>query len=85
VGVRSGRDHHQRRKDLVGPSLQGPVWEATDGSLVRGDGPQAKHYLPKNHNAIHWLELPANTAAGQFATVSVIRRVDTTGGFYAIK
>jgi hypothetical protein len=29
------------------------VWEATDGGLVRGDGPQAKHYLPKNPDAIH--------------------------------
>jgi hypothetical protein len=26
------------------------------------------------------LELPAKTAAGQFATVSLIRRVNTTGG-----
>jgi hypothetical protein len=40
-----------------------------------------KHYLPKNHDVIHWLELPVKTAAGQFATVSLIRRVDTTGGW----
>ena len=51
-----------------------------DGSLVGGDGPHAKHYLPKNPDAIHWLELPVKTAGGQFATVSLIRRIDTTGG-----
>jgi hypothetical protein len=67
-------------KTLLVHHYKGPVWEATDGSLVRGDGPQAKHYLPKNHDAIHWLELPAKTTAGQFAAVSLIRRVDTTGG-----
>lgn len=67
-------------KTLLVHHYKGPVWEATDGSVVRGDGPQAKHYLPKNHDAIHWLELPAKSAAGQFASVSLIRRVDTTGG-----
>jgi hypothetical protein len=30
--------------------------------------------------AIHWLELPAKDTAGQFGTVSLIRRIDTTGG-----
>lgn len=67
-------------KALLVHHYKGPVWEATDGSLVRGDGPQAKHYLPKNPDAIHWLELPAKTTAGQFATVSLIRRIDTSGG-----
>jgi hypothetical protein len=67
-------------KTLLVHHYKGPVWEATDGSMVRGDGPQAKHYLPKNSNAIHWLELPAKAAAGQFSTVSLIRRIDTTGG-----
>jgi hypothetical protein len=67
-------------KTLLVHHYTGPVWEATDGSVVRGNGPQAKHYLPKNPDAIHWLELPAKTTAGQFATVSLIRRVDTTGG-----
>jgi hypothetical protein len=67
-------------KTLLVHHYRGPVWEATDGSVVRGDGPQAKHYLAKNPDAIHWLELPVKTAAGQFATVSLIRRVDTSGG-----
>ena len=67
------------KKTLLVHHYRGPVWEATDGSVVRGDGPQAKHYLPKNPDAIHWLELPAKTTAGQFATVSLIRRIDTTG------
>jgi hypothetical protein len=42
--------------------------------------PAGKTLSPKNHDAIQWLELPAKTAAGQFATVSLIRRVNTTGG-----
>jgi hypothetical protein len=67
-------------KTLLVHHYKGPTWEATDGSLVAGDGPQAKHYLPKNPDAIHWLELPVKTAVGQFATVSLIRRIDTTGG-----
>jgi hypothetical protein len=67
-------------KTLLVHHYKGPMWEATDGSLVGGDGPQAKHYLPKNPDAIHWLVLPVKTAAGQFATVSLIRRVDTSGG-----
>ncbi len=67
-------------KTLLVHHYKGPVWEATDGSLVQGDGPQAKHYLPKNQDAIHWLELPAKTTAGQFGTVSLIRRIDTVGG-----
>jgi hypothetical protein len=67
-------------KTLLVHHYKGPVWEGTDGSLVRGDSPQAKHYLPKDPDAIHWLELPVQTAAGQFATVSLICRIDTTGG-----
>jgi Protein of unknown function (DUF3455) len=67
-------------KTLLVHHYKGPVWEATDGSLVRGDGPQAKHYLPKSQDAIHWLELPAKATAGQFGTVSLIRRINTTGG-----
>jgi Protein of unknown function (DUF3455) len=67
-------------KTLLVHHYRGPVWEAVDGSFVRGDGPKAQHYLPKNPDAIHWLELPAKTTAGQFAKVAFIRRVDTTGG-----
>jgi hypothetical protein len=72
-------------KSLLVHHYKGPAWEATDGSLVRGDGPQAKHYLPKNQDAIHWLELPVKATTGQFATVSLIRRIDTTGGLLPAK
>jgi len=67
-------------KMLLVHHYRGPVWEATDGSVVLGDGPNAKHYLPKSPDAMHWLELLAQTSAGQFASVTLIRRVDTTGG-----
>ncbi len=67
-------------KTLLVHHYRGPVWEATDGSKVLGDGPHAKHYLPKSSDAIHWLELPAKTTTGKFASVTLIRRVDTAGG-----
>jgi hypothetical protein len=69
-----------QEKTLLVHHYKGPVWEATDGSLVRGDGPQAKHYLPKDPDAIHWLELPVKATAGQFGTVVLIRRINTAGG-----
>ncbi len=59
---------------------KGPAWEATDGSLVRSDGKLAKHFLPHNKDAVHWLELPAKDAAKQFAKVTFIHRIDTSGG-----
>ena len=59
---------------------KGPTWEATDGSIVRSEGPLAKHYLPAQSNAVHWLELPAKDGAKQFANVTFIHRIDTRGG-----
>jgi hypothetical protein len=59
---------------------KGPAWEATDGSIVRSEGPLAKHFLPANSSAVHWLELPAKDGAGQFAKVTFIHRIDTSGG-----
>jgi len=59
---------------------KGPAWEATDGSLVRSDGRLAKHFLPNNKDAVHWLELPAKDAAKQFGKVTFIHRIDTSGG-----
>jgi hypothetical protein len=64
---------------------KGPTWEATDGSLVRSDGASARHYLPSNAAAVHWLELPAlelpgNQPSKQFAKVTFIHRIDTSGG-----
>ena len=59
---------------------KGPTWEATDGSIVRSEGPLAKHFLPGDSSAVHWLELPAKDGAGQFAKLTFIHRIDTTGG-----
>lgn len=59
---------------------KGPTWEATDGSLVRSDGRLAKHFLPDKKDAVHWLELPAQEASGQFGKVTFIQRVGTSGG-----
>jgi hypothetical protein len=67
-------------KTLTVHHYKGPTWEATDGSLVRSDGKLAKHYLPKNKDAVHWLELPAQDVTKQFANVKVIHRIDTSGG-----
>jgi hypothetical protein len=68
------------KKTLTVHHYKGPTWEATDGSIVRSDGSLAKHFLPNNKDAVHWLELPAKGAAKQFAKVTVIRRIDTSGG-----
>jgi hypothetical protein len=59
---------------------KGPTWEAADGSIVRSEGPLAKHFLPTNTSAVHWLELPAKDPAKQFAKVTFIHRIDTVGG-----
>ena len=67
-------------KTLIVHHYQGPTWEATDGSIVRSNGKQAKHFLPANQDAVHWLELPAQEPTGQFARVTFIHRIDTSGG-----
>jgi hypothetical protein len=59
---------------------KGPTWEATDGSIVHSDGKLAKHFLPNNKDAVHWLELPAQDPTRQFAKVTFIHRIDTSGG-----
>lgn len=59
---------------------KGPTWEATDSSIVRSDGALAKHFLPLDNKAVHWLELPAQSPTGQFAKVTFIHRIDTSGG-----
>jgi len=59
---------------------KGPTWEATDGSIVRSEGALARHYLPAIANAVHWLELPAKDGTKQFAAVTFIHRIDTSGG-----
>jgi hypothetical protein len=67
-------------KKLVVHHYKGPTWEATDGSMVRSDGALARHFLPADKNAVHWLELSAKEPSGQFAKVTFIHRVDTSGG-----
>lgn len=42
--------------------------EATDGGIVHSPGSLARHFLP------------ASEGAGQFAQVTFIHRIDTTGG-----
>jgi hypothetical protein len=69
-----------REKTLTVHHYKGPMWEATDGSLVRSDGKLAKHFLPYSKDAVHWLELPAIGAIKQFEGVTVIHRIDTSGG-----
>jgi hypothetical protein len=64
----------------MGRHYAGPTWEATDGSKVvavlskKVDAPGA--------GAIPWLLLSAksNEGTGQFAKVTSIQRVDTSGG-----
>jgi Protein of unknown function (DUF3455) len=67
-------------KTIIVHHYKGPTWEATDGSIVHSDGAVAKHFLPKNADAVHWLELPAKDPTGQFANVTFIHRIDTSGG-----
>jgi hypothetical protein len=69
-----------RDKTMTVHHYKGPTWEATDGSIVKSDGAQAKHFLPANQNAVHWLELPAHDPAKQFANVTFIHRIETSGG-----
>lgn len=59
---------------------KGPSWEAADGSMVRSEGALARHFLPVNTSAVHWLELPAKDPSRQFAKVTFIHRIDTSGG-----
>ncbi len=59
---------------------KGPIWQATDSSIVRADSSRAKHFLPKDSQAVHWLELPVEEATKQFRSVTFIHRIDTSGG-----
>lgn len=67
-------------KKLTVHHYKGPTWEATDGSMVRSEGLLARHFLPQDSNAVHWLELPAKEPSKQFARVTFIHRIDTSGG-----
>jgi len=65
---------------LVVHHYRGPAWEATDGSLVRSDASRARHFLPAQEDAVHWLELPVTAATKQFGAVTFIHRIGTSGG-----
>ena len=67
-------------KTLTVHHYKGPVWEATDGSIVRSEGKLAKHFLADKEDAVHWLELPALEPSKQFGRVTFIHRIDTAGG-----
>jgi len=67
-------------KKLTVHRYKGPTWEATDGSLVGSGAALATHFLPTVASAVHWLELPAKDPSRQFAKVTFIQRVDTSGG-----
>ena len=67
-------------RSLIVHHYKGPAWEAQDGSVVRSEGKLAKHFLAPRADAIHWLELPAEHGRGQFADLTFIHRIDTSGG-----
>lgn len=67
----------------VGRHFAGPSWQLTDGSLVVG---RAAGSAPgATGDDIPWLklEVAAGQAGGQFATVTVIQRINTSGGVLA--
>jgi hypothetical protein len=57
---------------------KGPVWEATDGSIIRGSN--ARHWRAAQEKAVDWLELTGTGGTRQFAKVLLIHRIDTAGG-----
>lgn len=63
----------------VGTHYAGPTWEGRDGSTVRGSAPVP---CAKRADAIPWLRLVGTPGAtrGLFRRVTVIQRVNTTGG-----
>ncbi len=65
----------------VGRHFAGPSWELADGSLiagkVAGSAPGATgHDIP-------WLKLDGMAGRGQFAAVTLIQRINTSGGALA--
>jgi len=70
--------------DLVAIHFGGPTWQALDGSIVVGDGPNAKHFKAPDPDGVDWLLLKAvkqpNGGNGQFSQVTYIQRLFTDGG-----
>jgi hypothetical protein len=65
---------------LKGKHYVGPMWEAADGSKVKGR--KLKEHASPLPDAVAWLLLEASdhAGAGQLANVSFIQRIHTTGG-----
>ncbi len=63
---------------LIIHHYKGPVWEATDGSIVHGSN--AKHFSAPKSGAVDWLELDATGGTGKFSGVRYIHRIKTSGG-----
>jgi hypothetical protein len=64
----------------VGRHFAGPSWQLNDGSLVVGRA--AGNAPAASTNDIPWLKLTTveGQASGQLATVTVIQRINTSGG-----
>ena len=65
----------------VGRHYAGPNWEYSDGSAVVGKA--AGNAPGATANDIPWLKLQAEGGRGQFAAVTVVQRVNTSGGMLA--
>ncbi len=65
---------------IIAHHYAGPTWESTDGSKVVGEVKE-KYSVP-DAKAIPWLLLSAksNSAAGTFAQIASIQRINTEGG-----
>jgi hypothetical protein len=67
----------------VGRHFAGPSWQLTDGSLVVGK--VAGSATGATGDDVPWLklEVAAGQASGQFAAVTVVQRINTSGGALA--
>ena len=65
-------------RSVIFHHYKGPTWESTDGSLVKGGN--AKHYLAPVAKSVDWLELTASGGTGRLARITLIHRIDTSGG-----
>jgi hypothetical protein len=62
----------------VGRHFAGPSWELSDGSLITGK--VLDRALGATPSDIPWLKLEATTSTGQFATTTIVQRINTKGG-----
>ncbi|GGN82044.1 hypothetical protein GCM10010112_59140 [Actinoplanes lobatus] len=70
-------------KKLSALHFRGPSWQSDqDGSLLEGDGPNAKRAPSEHPNSIPQLLIPAklNRGDGVFGKVTYVQRLDTVGG-----